>query len=258
MAIESIQSQTYSNWELIICDDASTDDTFEIIKHYEEADSRIKVIRNDSNLGASLSRNRCIDSSSGDYIAIQDADDVSLPERLELLSRALEMGHFDFVSCAHYLFDDLGVYSIYNPTEEYPTKHSFLKGMPFCHAATLFTKECLTSVNGYRVDKDTIRNEDYDLFMRLYANGFRGCNIMDILYGYRVDKAALKRRSFKYRVDECIVRIKGFKELNILFPYGWIYVLKPILAYCYQRLFMQKHESERILNESHLPWNSSE
>lgn len=88
-------------------------------------------------------------------------------------------------------------------------------------------------VNGYRVSKETRRGQDYDMFMRLYAMGFCGCNISDVLYGYRVDKNTLSRRKFEYRIDECIIRYKGFKSLGLL-PKGLLYVLKPIAAYVIQ------------------------
>ena len=83
---------------------------------------------------------------------------------------------------------------------------------------------------------ETASNEDYDLFMRLYAAGFRGCNVPEVLYGYRVDEAALRRRTFRARIDECRVRAYGFRRLGILFPRGWLYVLRPIAAHLYWRI----------------------
>lgn len=235
-SIESIQAQTYPHWELVICDDASSDGTFEIASRYAEKDERITVLQNLSNLGAAAARNRCIEAAAGDCIAVQDDDDVSEPARLERLMERMDRGDCDFVSCGHYLFDESGKYAECLPEEEHPTKGSFLPGLPFCHAATLFTKACLREVHGYRVSRQTVRNEDYDLFMRLYARGFRGCNISDVLYGYRVDAAALKRRTFRYRIDECKVRAYGFRALGILFPLGWLYVLRPMAAHVYQRI----------------------
>lgn len=234
--IDSIIKQTYPNWELIICDDASNDKTRIICNGYAETHDNIKVIYNETNKHAAYSRNRCIELASGELIAIQDADDLSEKNRLELEVEAILTSKSDFVSSAHYLFDGEGVYSTYYPKEKYPSKKSFLSGLPFCHAATMFKQECIKGINGYRDDKFTIRNEDYDLFMRLYASGFKGVNVFDVLYGYRVDKNALTRRTFKHRISECKIRYMGFKNLDILFPIGWIYVFKPILAYFVQRI----------------------
>ena len=82
-SIESVISQTYKNWELLIVDDCSTDDTYDIAKEYERNDNRIKVFRNDTNRGAAFSRNIAIKNSSGDYIAFLDSDDKWHESKLE-------------------------------------------------------------------------------------------------------------------------------------------------------------------------------
>lgn len=233
--LDSIICQTYQNWEIWICDDASTDKTSIIIKDYASRDKRIHFLQNDKNLYAGKSRNRCIENSNGYYIAIQDADDLSEKDRLEILVNAIENNNCDFVSSGHYLFDDNGIYKKNIPKKEAPKKEDFLFDSPFCHAATMFKKECLMKVNGYRVSKETRRGQDYDLFMRLYAEGFSGINVKDVLYGYRVDRNTISRRKLKYRIDECKIRYKGFTELGLM-PKAFPYVLKPIPAYFLQLL----------------------
>lgn len=233
--IESIIAQTYTNWEIWVCDDFSSDNTLKILNNYAKKDDRIHVLHNNMNLYAGESRNRCIQASDGDYIVIQDADDISKVNRLEVLVKAIESGGFDFVSSGYYLFDEEGIYKTVIPEIEQPSNEDFLLGIPFCHAATLFSKQCLKSIGGYRVARETKRGQDYDMFMRLYAFGFKGKNIKDVLYGYRVDKNTISRRKLKYRIDECIIRYKGFKSLG-LFPKGILYVLKPIPAYFVQLL----------------------
>ena len=81
-AIESIQKQTYPNWELIIIEDCSTDRTLSVIEGYLQ-DQRIKLFRNEYNLGIAASRNKAMELAGGKYIATQDDDDISLPDRLE-------------------------------------------------------------------------------------------------------------------------------------------------------------------------------
>lgn len=233
--INSIQSQTYQNWELIICDDCSQDNTVSIIEEYQKKDKRIVLLKNDQNMRAGASRNKCIQKSNGNYIMIQDADDVCAADRIEKLYFRISEGDVDFVSSGYYLFDDDGKYKTVVMPNSYPQKKDFLFGMPFCHAATMFTKECILAVEGYRISKETRRGQDYDMFMRLYAKGYKGCNIPDTLYGYRVDKNTINRRKFEYRIDECIIRYKGFKELG-LFPKGIPYLFKPIIAHFVQML----------------------
>lgn len=232
--ISSIQKQTYDNWELWICDDASTDDTLEIITAKANLDDRIKVLHNDINIFAGASRNKCINKCTGDYVMIQDADDISDKKRIELLVNELQKNSVDFVGSGYYLFSDtLGTYDSIIPNNKEPKKADFLYGIPFCHASLMFKKECLINVDGYRISAETTRGEDYDLLMRLYSSGYKGTNIPDILYGYRVDRDTIKRRKFKYRVDECIIRYKGFKSMGLISPKNMIYVVKPIIAHFY-------------------------
>ncbi len=88
-AIESIINQTYQDWELIIVDDCSLDETVSIVKRYL-SDNRIKLYQNENNQGIAASRNKAIQKSNGKYIAIQDDDDISFPERLKEEVRFLD------------------------------------------------------------------------------------------------------------------------------------------------------------------------
>lgn len=237
--IESILNQTYSNFEIVICDDCSTDNTLNYIKKYKDL-SNVKVLSNDKNINQAATRNKCIEASSGEYILIQDADDISSPRRIELLLNAFEE-NVDFVGSACYCFNSKdGKYEKWIKRYKYPLPQHLLSGIPFVHGSMLFRKDCLLDVGGYRQSKHTKRGEDYDLIMRLYAKGYRGKNIGDLLYGYRVDGETLKRRSFKARVDECFVRYEGFKANHIMFPFGWVYVFKPIVAFFYQIIKYRK------------------
>ncbi|MEB8329857.1 glycosyltransferase [Flavobacteriaceae bacterium KMM 6897] len=80
---ESIKSQTYSNWEWIVVDDFSSDSTFEIVKNFMLLDNRIKLYRNDTNMGAAVSRNRAIEKANGRFIAFLDSDDLWSNIKLE-------------------------------------------------------------------------------------------------------------------------------------------------------------------------------
>lgn len=81
--IKAIQNQTYSNWELLITDDCSTDNTFDIVKTYADKDPRIKLFKLEVNSGAGIARNNSIENANGRYIAFCDSDDVWLPHKLE-------------------------------------------------------------------------------------------------------------------------------------------------------------------------------
>lgn len=104
-AIASIRGQTYENWELICCDDGSTDKSLQIVQELAVCDDRIKIIRNERNLGLACALNRCFEEAEGDYIARMDADDESLPTRLEKELAVLKEGEYDLVSTGIIMYD---------------------------------------------------------------------------------------------------------------------------------------------------------
>ncbi len=232
--IESLLSQTYQNIEILLCDDCSTDNSREILKKYK-SNTRCKVLYNEKNLRQASTRNRCIQIATGNFIMMQDADDIATPDRIEkLLAGFDDSEKIDFVSSACFLFDEKGKYGSIHKKIPYPQQKDLLKGIPFVHASSIFKCEALKTVGGYRICKMTRRGEDYDLIMRLYAAGFRGKNIDDELYGYRVDKDCYARRTFSARIDEIKIRFYGYKANGILFPLGIMYMFKPLAAYFYQ------------------------
>ena len=97
LTIESVLAQTYTNWEMIIQDDCSTDNSYEIACRYAKADPRIKVFRNGKNSGAALTRNYAIEVSQGEYLAFLDSDDIWFPEKLEKQIDFMQKNNCDFV-----------------------------------------------------------------------------------------------------------------------------------------------------------------
>lgn len=94
--IRSVQAQTYQNWEMIISDDCSTDNTKDVIAPYLETDSRIKYISNEQNSGAAITRNNALKVAKGKWIAFLDSDDLWLPEKLEKQLKFMEEFHYNF------------------------------------------------------------------------------------------------------------------------------------------------------------------
>lgn len=226
--LESLTSQTYSNMEIIICDDCSSDGTWVKLKKWEKKDARIQILKNDTNSFAAVTRNRCIQAATGEYIALQDADDYSALDRIQTEVQHLEEHlEFDFVCSTLVCFDENGIwYKIH--FKEFPEKKDFIWGISFTHASAMFRTHALKAVGGYRVARETRRGEDLDLFMRLYANGSKGVNISDDLYFYNEDRNAYKRRKYRYRICEAVIRHKGYKALH-LYPMGILGVIKPLV-----------------------------
>lgn len=229
-SIYTMLNQTYGNTEIIICDDHSTNGIYEYLISEYSNNPRIKIIRNESNLGLNHSLNKCISAAGGEYIARQDDDDYSNLNKLEKqMSLLLESDDICFVSTGLVKFDKDGLWGETHPIEN-PTKNDFLRCSPFAHAPSVFKKEVLLAVGGYRISKETIRCEDMDLFMRLYAAGYKGANIPEPLYYYNKSRKETNRRKFKYCYYEAVVRYKGYRLLNFVF-FKYIFVLKPIIAY---------------------------
>ena len=229
-SIGSILAQTFSDWEFVICDDGSRDGTWEQLETFRrQYPQRFRLLRNRENRGLARCLNRCLFSSTGRYIARMDGDDRSHPRRLEKQVDFLDSHpHIDFVSCNYTLFDSTGVWGE-RKLKENPEKQDFFPTSPFCHAATLFRRSSLERVGGYRDTQDTLRCEDYDLFMRMYAAGQRGWNLQEPLYQVYEGKEAYARKKYRYRLTEARVRRQGFEGLGLL-PKGWPYVIKPLLV----------------------------
>ncbi len=230
-AIQSILNQTYQNIELIICDDASTDDTWELLQTWSRKDCRIRLLRNPKNEGAAIARNRCIEQARGGYIAIMDADDRSMPRRLELQLAFLEQNReISFVgSRGEFFFNYLGDLKKNYWFVAAPTKRDFLMTLPFVHASLMFRAEVLWALGGYSDSKVVKRSEDYDLLLRAYVAGYCGVNLADVLYAIRLDETTYHRRKYRYRLNECVVKWRGFSALGLM-PNGIPYALKPLLV----------------------------
>ncbi len=230
-SIESILSQTFKNWELIMCDDGSSDKTYFIAQEYQNKyPDKIKVIKNEKNLGLNETLNRCFSLAKGRYIARQDGDDVSLPNRLEEEYEFLEKNpQYALVSSKMSYFDENGEWGELK-VKEIPNKDDFVSGPPFAHAPVLIRKSVFEEVGGYTVDKKLLRVEDYHLWFKIYAKGYIGYNIDKVLYKMRDNEEAYKRRNLRNRINEARVRWIGYKMLKIKW-YKYVFCLRPILVW---------------------------
>lgn len=205
-AVACIKSQTYGNWELILCDDASVDGTMQIAEKLVQEDKRIRLIGNQKNMGLAFTLNRCLELAGGEYVARMDGDDLCGDTRLEKEVKVLqEHPEYAVVSTWMDIFDESGTYGErrYTPA---PGVGDLLRHSPFCHAASMMRKDVLLQAGGYRTQPQVLRVEDYDLWTRLYKAGFRGYNIQEFLYSMRDDRNAVKRRKFRYRLNEYRVK----------------------------------------------------
>ncbi len=229
-ALDSLLSQTIQDFEVILCDDGSTDKTYEVARQYQEAHpGKFVLLQNGKNEGLNHTLNVCLKVAQGKYIARMDGDDRCPSDRFEKELKVLEENpSIAIVSSDMRHFDETGTWGmISHPTD--PELKDFLHGTPFCHAPCMVRKEAYDAVDGYTEDKRLLRVEDYNLWMKMYQKGFRGRNIHEPLYEMRDDRNAYSRRKFKYRLNEAHAINLAVKNLKLP-VYGYAYALRPILV----------------------------
>lgn len=249
-AIESILAQTYTYWELILCDDGSVDNTYDVAMNYQKRDpDRIILLKNKTNRGLNYTLNKCLKYAKGTYIARMDGDDYCLPQRFQVEKSALDQDpDIAIVSTDMGFFDEFGRWGkISNP--DYPEPNDFVHGTPFCHAPCMVRKKAYDKVHGYSEDKKFLRVEDYHLWIKMYKAGFRGKNIHKCLYFMRDDRNAYQRRKFRYRWNETYVRTLAVKELGLP-RYNLIFAIRPILVGLLPSSIYQLAHKKRLSEET--------
>ena len=229
-ALDSLYNQTFQGFRIIICDDGSSDNTYDIVLQQSKKHNNIILLKNERNMGLNYTLNKCLEYADTEYVARMDGDDISLPKRLEIeLAFLDEHPEYAFVSSTMIHFDERGDFKIGHAIES-PTPNHFVHGSPFNHAASMSRTSIIKQVNGYSVDPRLLRVEDYHLWVKLYSAGYRGYNIQEPLYKMRDDRNALRRRNWQNRKNEIYVRHIGFKLLGLPW-YMQIFALRPLLAY---------------------------
>ncbi len=215
-AIESILAQTYQNWVMICCDDGSSDDTLSVLRQYQEQyPEKFVVIQNDGNRKLPYSLNHCLKYVETDLVARMDADDWSMPDRLERQVAYLK---------AHPEVDLLGTGIIVSDGEHtlttivqpaIPRPADMLHCNCFSHATILTYKRIYDALDGYSLEPYVERCEDLDLWSRFFEKGFVGHNMPDELYAILEDENAVKRRNFRNRLNTAKTLRKAFKRMGL-------------------------------------------
>ncbi len=168
-AVNSILGQTWDDFEFIIVDDGSTDDTWELLKDFEALDSRIILLRHPENQGISKSRNDGNDIAHGTYIAIMDSDDISLPERLQKSVAYLENNPAATAVNSVYIKTDKGSVNNWVPPPREEVLMNF--GNYYTHLGLI--RRDFIERHGIRYDEEMISSEDYDMWAQVLMAGGR-------------------------------------------------------------------------------------
>lgn len=239
-ALRSIENQTFKDFKVILCEDGSTDNTYQVAEEYAKSHDNIVLVRNERNMGLNYTLNHCLKYADTEYVARMDGDDLSLPTRFEKEINFLDSHpEYAIVSTPMIYFDDQGEFGRGHGGYE-PTKDAFNFGTPFCHAPCMVRREAYEAVGGYTTSGKLLRLEDYNLWMKMFAKGYRGYVLPECLYMMRDDRNASLRRTFKGRAHGIYAHYLATRTLGLpwhkFLAYSAINIVKwllPTFAYEY-------------------------
>lgn len=199
-SIESVINQTYANWELLIVDDCSTDNTNEVVRKFN--DDRIKFFKNEKNSGAAITRNRALREANGEWIAFLDSDDLWLPKKLEhqilfMKKHNLIFSYHDYVK----IDEESNPLNIYVTGPKIVTKRKMYNyGYPGC-LTFMYSAKAMGTIQ----IKDIKKNNDYAILLKLCKKA--DCYLLkENLAKYRIRKKSISH-------DKLIKKLKSHYDL---------------------------------------------
>ncbi len=242
-SINSVLQQTYRDFELVLLNDASTDNSEWIVQNF--SDPRIRYYKNETNLGISASRNKLMDLAKGEYLAVMDNDDISLPERF-----AKEIAFLDehpdvtIVGSWGKLFNALPAENFVTWIKkavvnmgwiwcqpENVTMEETLRGNTCMHSSMMIRKADFVKHN-IRYNPQYTPAEDYDLLRQVLANGLQICNLPEVLFLYHLhgNNFSLQKKQMMKAADARVKEdIYRFLKIGNYRPYPyWLIILKKL------------------------------
>lgn len=226
-AICSVLAQTITNWELLIIDDCSCDNTRSIIGRFVEKDSRVKLVVNEVNSGVAKTRNRGLDLFRGRYVAFLDSDDYWKPQMLEKLIACAEEKQTDIVYCSYEMVDEHGKKVCNDFIVPYTTtfEESIVRNVISCSTA-LLTRQLAKQ---YRFPTN-MYHEDIALWFQILKDGGTASGVPEVLAAYRqransrsggkiisaVRRWAIYRKHLGMPIHRCIVAMIRYGYYGII------------------------------------------
>lgn len=217
--IKSVLAQTYNNWEMLIQDDCSTDNSMEILIQWAAKDSRIKVERNAQNAGAAVTRNNAIKRSEGHFLAFLDSDDIWLPEKLEKQLDFMIDNNCDF-SFARYEHIDEDGKSLGEQANV--TKHlTYRKLMLHCWPGCLTVMFKQNQTNKVYCG-DVKKNNDTALFLQAIKTCKNSMGLDECLALYRIRNGSISRNKWKI-IQPFVKVIHDFEGKSLIWAYFCVF-----------------------------------
>ena len=239
-AIKSILNQSFSDFEFLIIDDCSNDDSKKIVDLFALKDERIKAFSNTKNLRLTKNLNKLIQMSNGEYIARMDADDISLSERFNEQIKYFE--NHPEVDIVGTFSENISNDGTVTGERKVPVTHKEIvkllpKLNPLSHPTVMFRASALKQIGGY--DERYKTSQDFHLWYKAIGSGLKINNIPSVLFQYRMDDDYTARKSFQYRLNEFKIKLDGYKLIKLPW-YKYHYALiSLILAFVPPFLFSQ-------------------
>ncbi len=190
--IQSVQAQSYSQWEMIIMDDCSTDDGPKIVQRLQKQDDRIRYYRNRVNSGVAFTRNQAISCAKGQYIAFLDSDDRWYPSKLERQIARMQKEQISFCYSACEVIDENGKRVNVRNVPEKADFEELLKGNAI---------PCLTVVLDRKkipeITMPQMPHEDYAAWLKITGSGITAYGINEVLAGYRESGSSISSNKFQ-------------------------------------------------------------
>ncbi len=227
--INSILNQTYTNWELLITDDCSTDNTINIIKSYQENDSRINLFIHKSNGGSGLARNNSIRNAKGRYIAFCDSDDQWKPNKLELQLNSMKKNNIVLSYSGYDVIRENGKYikTIYPPktiTYKKILSNNYIGCLTAIYDSKLLGKQYMPLIR---------KRQDWVFWIKILKKIKKTQAINTSLAIYRLRKNSISRNKFEmfiynWKVYNDILGYNKFNSLILMIKFLYYYAIKKI------------------------------
>ena len=220
-AIRSVQSQTYTNWILLVIDDCSTDHTAEIVQTFANADDRIRLFRNAHNLGTAKTRNRGFELSEGEWVALLDSDDMWHTDKLEKqLAAALRSGA-EIIYCSYSLVQCDGQKISDYIVPEQTSYNDMLKESVLSCSTTLLTKD-IVDQNRFSPD---YYHEDFAYWLQLLKRGYTTSACREPLADYRIVKGSrsyskVQSAKNRWKIYRKVEKLSLMKSLSVFLAYA--------------------------------------
>lgn len=226
-AISSVLSQSYTNWELLVIDDCSDDSTAEIIRDFERADSRIRLLCNEKNMGVAGTRNRGFDIAQGEWVALLDSDDLWHTNKLEEQLRIATGSEADIIYCSYSIIDECSAHISDFIVPERTSYENMLKKSVLSCSTVLMHRSILSQ---HRFSEE-YHHEDYVFWLELLKSGYSAAASRELLADYRIVNGSRSNNKLKSARNRWLIyreleKLPLHKALSAFIAYAFNGVIK--------------------------------